>query len=103
MLCGHNKAPGAVTIALPEPDYVKLLVGCRGRWAVVWSLMELQGSAMVMIDGTHIPTAPPELTPLQIPFITLNTKGVCLNPKQLKKLKVLTIDWDRQKVKADKN
>ena len=62
--------------------------------------MELQEPAMVMIVGSHILPPSPEPALSQITSTTFETKGVCLSPQQLKDLKALTTEWDKQRTKA---
>ena len=64
------------------------------------ALIELQEPPAAMLVGSHIPPPPPEPAPPQIMSTTFEARGVCLGPQQLKELKVLMTEKDKQRSKA---
>ena len=64
--------------------------------------IEPQEPAEVIIVSSHALPPPPEPAPPQITSTTLEAKGVCLGPQQLKELKALATERDKQKSKKKK-
>ena len=62
--------------------------------------MELQEPTTVMMAGYHIPPTPPEPIPPQIPSTPFKVKEVHLFPIQLKELKLLNVEQDKQRSKG---
>ena len=52
---------------------------------------------MVLMVGSPIPPLPPESTPPQILSTTFKAEGVRLDSEQLQELKVLAMEWDKQR------
>ena len=61
--------------------------------------MEPQEPAKAMMASSYNLSYPPELAAPQITSTTFKAEGVHLGPQQLKELKALAIEWDKQRTK----